>query len=119
LLRTAILSAVFVVAWLWKWNHVSICVFYNLTGLKCPGCGMTRAFHAISHGHFAEAVHFNIFSPVVYCCLMLILLLDIIYLVAGVRIRIPMVAKIEEPLAYVGIALALAYAIVRNLTCIP
>ncbi|HKS26195.1 MAG TPA: DUF2752 domain-containing protein [Pyrinomonadaceae bacterium] len=35
------------------------CPFNSLTGLYCPGCGMTRGLHQLTHGHFLEALHFN------------------------------------------------------------
>jgi hypothetical protein len=35
------------------------CVFHQLTGLDCPGCGTTRALHALLHGRVAEAFGFN------------------------------------------------------------
>jgi hypothetical protein len=35
------------------------CVFHDLTGLSCPGCGMTRAAHATLHGRLGEAIRFN------------------------------------------------------------
>lgn len=35
------------------------CIFLQLTGYQCPGCGSQRAVHALLHGHIAEAWHFN------------------------------------------------------------
>ena len=35
------------------------CLFHKLTGLNCPGCGATRALHALLHLDFATAVHDN------------------------------------------------------------
>ena len=35
------------------------CTFHQLTGLHCPGCGMTRAAHATLHGRIGEAFRFN------------------------------------------------------------
>jgi hypothetical protein len=35
------------------------CPFRMLTGLSCPGCGVTRALHQIVHGHFAVAFMLN------------------------------------------------------------
>lgn len=35
------------------------CPFNVLTGLLCPGCGATRAVHALLHGEFARAWCFN------------------------------------------------------------
>ena len=42
------------------------CLFHALTSLPCPSCGMTRAFVALGHGHLAEAMAFNLASPLVY-----------------------------------------------------
>ena len=35
------------------------CVFHTLTGLDCPGCGSTRALHALLHGRVGEAFRYN------------------------------------------------------------
>jgi len=35
------------------------CVFLNLTGYKCPGCGSQRALHALLHGDVVGAFKFN------------------------------------------------------------
>lgn len=35
------------------------CTFQRLTGLDCPGCGMTRAAHATLHGRIGEAFRYN------------------------------------------------------------
>ena len=35
------------------------CVFHDLTGLYCPGCGGTRAMHALLHGQLRQAIGFN------------------------------------------------------------
>ena len=38
------------------------CIFHLLTDLACPGCGMTRACIALTHGHFADAWGYHPFS---------------------------------------------------------
>jgi hypothetical protein len=43
-----------------------ICLFRLITGLPCLTSGMTRAFHAISLGHFWEAVGYHPLSPLFY-----------------------------------------------------
>lgn len=52
----------------------SLCVFRNVTGLPCPGCGMTRGFVAMGHGHLADAWRYNRLSPGVYAFAWLALL---------------------------------------------
>ena len=37
------------------------CPIKLLTTLDCPGCGFQRALHATLHGHFTEAIHYNMF----------------------------------------------------------
>ena len=36
-----------------------VCQFHRLTGLNCPGCGMTRAVYALLHGEFRTALRDN------------------------------------------------------------
>ena len=36
-----------------------VCLFKNLTGKECYGCGMTHAVVSIFHGNFIEAFYFN------------------------------------------------------------
>ena len=36
-----------------------VCQFHRLTGLDCPGCGMTRALYALLHGDLTTALHDN------------------------------------------------------------
>ena len=40
-----------------------VCPLYSFTGLACPGCGLTRGFHALLHGDVAAALGFNAFIP--------------------------------------------------------
>jgi hypothetical protein len=35
------------------------CIFRKVTGLDCPGCGMTRASYAMLHGRIGDAFAFN------------------------------------------------------------
>lgn len=36
-----------------------ICMFHQVTGLYCPGCGGTRSFYALLHGNVALALKNN------------------------------------------------------------
>ena len=38
------------------------CVFHQLTGLQCMGCGSQRMLHALLHGDFAGAFRANLFG---------------------------------------------------------
>jgi len=50
------------------------CLFHRLTGLSCPGCGMQRFVHALTHGRLAEAVGYNAYMPLlgIYVCLFIL-----------------------------------------------
>lgn len=38
------------------------CFFKQITGISCPACGMTRAFHSIMNFNFYKAFSYNILS---------------------------------------------------------
>lgn len=63
------LTGVFVVSvWLAPpgGDYFTICGFKNLTGLPCPGCGLTHSFCAMGKGHLFAAVGFNLLGPVLF-----------------------------------------------------
>ena len=41
------------------------CMFHQVTGLHCPGCGATRCLHALVHGDLPQAAAYNVFFLVV------------------------------------------------------
>jgi len=43
----------------WLKNQHSVCLFKNITGNECYGCGMTRAILSAIHFHFADAFLYN------------------------------------------------------------
>jgi hypothetical protein len=40
-----------------------VCPLYSLTGFACPGCGLTRGFHALFHGDILTALDYNALLP--------------------------------------------------------
>ncbi|MFV0388783.1 MAG: DUF2752 domain-containing protein [Pyrinomonadaceae bacterium] len=40
------------------------CPLLALTGFACPGCGITRAFHAFFHGDVLGALDYNLLFPI-------------------------------------------------------
>jgi hypothetical protein len=40
-----------------------VCPLYSVTGFACPGCGLTRGFHALFHGDVLIALDYNALLP--------------------------------------------------------
>ena len=49
----------------------SLCPFHALTGLECPGCGMTHAMISIGQLNFGAAVGYNLFSMPLFILMIL------------------------------------------------
>ena len=47
-----------------KASFFPVCPLLALTGLACPGCGLTRGFHSLFHGDIVSAIDFNALIPV-------------------------------------------------------
>ena len=55
-----------------------VCPFFRLTGIPCPGCGLTRAVILLLRGDLQASLHFHAFAPIVLLtavALILVLLL--------------------------------------------
>jgi len=46
-----------------------LCLFRNVTGIACPGCGMTRSLIATGHGHLENALAFHPLGPAIFVLL--------------------------------------------------
>jgi Protein of unknown function (DUF2752) len=57
-----------------------LCPFHQISGLWCPGCGLTRSFISMGHGDFAGALQFNPLGPVLYGILIVQILIGIAHL---------------------------------------
>lgn len=53
------------------------CLFYVLTGFYCPGCGGTRAFFSLIHGHPLISVYYH---PIVLYTLAVLVILAARYI---------------------------------------
>ena len=41
-----------------------VCPFFRLTGIPCPGCGLTRAVILLLKGDFRDSLRFHAFAPI-------------------------------------------------------
>ena len=92
------------------------CPLYTMTGFACPGCGMTRGFHALFHGDILTALDFNALIPLVaiffgYWFLSLVL--------TAIRGRGFGFGKLSAGLVGTTFVLLLVFGIVRNIPAYP
>ena len=81
------------------------CPSHALTGLYCPGCGSTRALHALLHGDFQHAATMNVAIPV--------MLPVIILLIVKPQLRYNRWISLAVLIGFV------TYAILRNIPAYP
>lgn len=69
-----------------------LCVFKRLTGIPCPGCGLTRGFLAILRLDFSSAFSYNILVIPLFLCMCaaaLLFFFDRKHFKAFMRIKLP------------------------------
>ena len=90
----------------------SFCPFYNLTGLPCPGCGLTRSFVCLGHGQWQASLHWHPLGWLIFLVLVCLWLRNGIYWLRGVTL-IPMSPRTMNRLSYVGLIVLLAFGAAR------
>jgi hypothetical protein len=92
------------------------CPLKAMTGLDCPGCGMTRAVYSLLHGDLAGAVSHN---------LLLIVALPVLAVLLGrwtltcIGVPVRPLPRWRPWMTWVACALLVAFAIVRNIPGTP
>ena len=93
-----------------------VCLFRLLTGLTCPGCGTTRALHAILHGEIETAFMLNplllLASPLLVYALMR-------YSVTVMRGGVPRKNAVPAPYLYALFFVLMGFWIFRNTPFYP
>lgn len=115
---TTVVAGVFSVAY---FNPTSAgffpaCPFHAMTGLNCPGCGLTRGFHALFRGDILGALQFNLLIP--FFSLFFGFLTVSMFLYA-VRNRGLSFQRIPPWTVYAFLVFTLIFAFVRNLPFYP
>lgn len=68
-------------------EHIpSMCPFYVVTGLPCPGCGLTRSFVCIGHGEWRQSLHWHPLGLLLFGLTVLYWLREAVSLAAGRRV---------------------------------
>lgn len=97
------------------------CQFHSITGLHCPGCGLTRSLHSALNGNIEQAITYNILAPIFFP-IVLISMLRSLWSWCWNR-KLPAATK-PRPLwmRYIPIALAallIVFGILRNIPVEP
>ena len=93
-----------------------ICPLYKLTGILCPGCGLTRGFHALFHGDVLTALHFNALLPIFAFLIGFVFVSLALIVVRGRGLS----WRIFPPASLYGfLVLAVAFFVLRNLPFYP
>ena len=88
------------------------CPFRAITGLWCPGCGLTRATHHLLRGDLAQALRFNLFVIVILGALGAVWLA---WLLGSIGRPTGWTRRVGVPFQVAAGLVLLAFAIVRNL----
>jgi hypothetical protein len=84
---------------------IPLCAIKALTGVDCPGCGMTRAFLLIGHGRIAEAAGFHPLGVPAFLIVAGMALAGIVRAVTGAEGRSGSRTPLDPPLPMGGDAL--------------
>lgn len=98
--------------WVWKTGLAVPCLFHSITGLRCPGCGMTRMCVALLRLDFAGAFHYNQVLFFLMPVLGIIFLIDTVGYVNTGRWS---AGRIQNYIFYASIIAMVVFGVLRNI----
>ena len=105
--------------WYFNPSNVSffpVCPLYSTTGIACPGCGLTRGFHALFHGDVLTALDYNALLPVYVFIFGYFFLSMILVAVKGRGLSF---RAFRPKFIWSFFALSVVFAVARNLPLYP
>lgn len=99
LLTVVALSGLLAGAYLYRPVLPSFCTMKIVTGIGCPGCGMTRSVLASAHGRFREAIRWHALGPLVLASMIGLLVATIL----GFRVSLSHPWTLRVLIGFVGV----------------
>ena len=93
------------------------CAFHQMTGLWCPGCGLTRGTYQLLHGHLGAALSYNVFTPLVLVALAAAWFAWLRVSWDATPIRVP--KRAARSLGVILPVVVIGYGVLRNLPVAP
>lgn len=84
------------------------CLFNKITGLKCPGCGITRGIMSCLHGNFIQGIKYN--PPVILGSPVILYFLYQNTIKEKYKLN-----TIEKIILYIYITVLFIYTVLRNI----
>jgi hypothetical protein len=97
-------------------NFLPVCPLYSMTGIACPGCGLTRGFHALFHGDVITALDFNAMLPAYAAFFGYLFVSLVLFVFRGHGLSMN-VFKMKWVYTFLGTALV--FTVLRNLPYYP
>lgn len=88
------------------------CPFHEITGLYCPGCGLTRMIKSIAYLDFYQAFRYN---PLLFICSPFVLFLYINYAYSKIFNKKSYYERIPKVVWYICLIIVLIYWVLRNI----
>lgn len=85
------------------------CVFYEITGLYCPGCGITRSILSLIDGNIYQAFRYN---PIIFIDIPLIMITSIIDFIYKDNKK---VKKVTNVIYIMLLIITLVFGVLRNI----
>ena len=85
------------------------CIFYELTGLYCPGCGITRAFLSLLKLNIYQAFRYN---------MLVIILLPLLVVCLIYKVILKGNKKIPNTVWIFLLIITICFGIFRNIPCL-
>ena len=93
-----------------------LCPLYRLTGFACPGCGLTRGFHALFHGDVLTALDYNGMLPFFAILVGFAFVSLVTFAIRGSGTRLNL---LHANALWVFFVMLLVFGVVRNLPWYP
>lgn len=104
-----ILIIIWVFFFLLVLNQEIKCLWNEMTGLYCPGCGITRMLIAMIQLDFYQAFRYNPF-------LFLLIIFSIVYILYSL-FKFKTIERINSKLLFVILIITILFGVLRNIPC--